>query len=544
MIFSSRIGLWINSLIWISVAAFGIYFLTHIRSFINFGIDLVGGTYIVLEVQLDEAIKNNLIEKVGGFVELLDYNKITIESSNIQEKKATLEFKNSNQAKLAYDTLKDKDQNIDLKQDNNKIIIELKASTVNNIKSEAIKGNIRVLRTRLDQMGASEVNIASQGENRILIELPDVKDIQEAKKRIGKTALLQMKQIQDMASSKEKLLEKYYDEIPEGMEIVLEDKEDFDKNKEKTKEDKNKKEQTAYLVTEYAPITGHMLENASAEFNQNYMLSGASSPNYVKIIFKPEAIDKWFDFTTHVAEAGQTGAGTNLIAMILDDKVISAAGVKEGLSGKENQLTGNFSLEKAKEIAMLLRSGAFTAKVKFAEERTIGPSLGKESIEQGLTACLIALALLFVFSIFYYKLSGFLAFIVLLYNLLLILFGLWYIGGTLTLPGIAGMVLTLGMAIDSSILIYEKIKEELRKKIALKEAVRLGFSDATGVILDANITTFIAALVLYYLGTGPIQGFAITMMIGIISTLITGIILLKFLFSFIFNVLGIQKVKF
>ncbi len=203
----------------------------------------------------------------------------------------------------------------------------------------------------------------------------------------------------------------------------------------------------------------------------------------------------------------------------------------------------NIVAQEAKELATMLKSGSFVAPVTFAEERTIGPSLGRESINKGLLSCAIAMILLLLFSLIFYKMAGLLAFIVLIYNLLLILLGLIWLRATLTLPGIAGMVLTVGMAIDSSILIYERIKEELASGATMKKSVDIGFSDAMAVIMDANITTLIVGLVLYFLGTGPIVGFAVTMVLGIISTLVTGLILLRAVFSFVLNTLKVEKIS-
>ena len=206
-------------------------------------------------------------------------------------------------------------------------------------------------------------------------------------------------------------------------------------------------------------------------------------------------------------------------------------------------ITGSFTWEAAQDLATALKSGSFVAPVTFEEERRVGPSLGKESIEQGIFSCFIALGVLFTFSILFYRVSGFLAFLTLVYNLILIIFGMAWIKATLTLPGIAGMVLTVGMAIDSSILIYEKIKEELAGGLSFKKAVEVGFSDAMVVILDANITTFLMGIVLYKFGTGPIQGFAVTMMLGILSTLLTGLFFLRSLIGAVLHYTGASKLS-
>lgn len=233
-----------------------------------------------------------------------------------------------------------------------------------------------------------------------------------------------------------------------------------------------------------------------------------------------------------------------MLAIVLDNMVISAPVIQAAIRSEGMITLGSADINYAKELALLLRSGSFVAPVSFEEERQIGPSLGAESIRQGLISCLVGLGLLFLFSVFFYGFPGILAFIALIYNLLLILLGLSWLNATLTLPGIAGMVLTVGMAIDASILIYEQIKEALAHGMPLRKAIQHGFSDAMVVILDANITTFIVGVVLFYFGTGPIKGFAVTMMLGIISTLITGLFFLRSLFSFILNTFNIQKLKF
>jgi preprotein translocase subunit SecD len=543
MTFTSRSSLIIQALIWIAVALSGIYFITHIRSLVSFGIDLVGGTYITLEVHTEEALYNTLVDKSQRAQSILQSSDIPLpRSSRVSAEEAYIDFtfNTPEDADKARQLLSEKDPSLEFTREENDLYIRFSHVDQRLIAQEAVQGNIDVLRMRLDQMGAGEVNIAAQGEKRILIELPDVKDVELAKQRIGRTALLEIKPVEDVADSEEDMLAKYDGNLPENTMIVMSAEQSSD---DETRYKKTK-EQKAYLVPEHAEITGRMLSNAQAQVSQGLEHFGRGrTPYYVQITFKKDAADRWYDLTSRVSEGRQTGESTGMLAMILDDVVIQAASVDKPIEGTDVVLQGSMSQQDSQDIAMLLKSGAFTARVSFAEERTIGPSLGSDSIYQGLIACGIALVLLFLFSVISYKVAGLLAFVVLIYNLLLILFGLWYIQATLTLPGIAGMVLTIGMAIDSSILIYEKIKDELALGVPSIKAVKSGFDGVVGVILDANITTFIVAFVLYKLGTGPIQGFAITMMIGIVSTLITGIILLKLLFNILFYLFGLQKVK-
>ncbi|HWY36322.1 MAG TPA: protein translocase subunit SecD, partial [Nitrosopumilaceae archaeon] len=228
--------------------------------------------------------------------------------------------------------------------------------------------------------------------------------------------------------------------------------------------------------------------------------------------------------------------------IVLDNEIISAPRIESAIRSR-GSITGNFTSAEVKKLAYLLKSGSFVAPVTFEEERQIGPSLGAESVKSGLYSCLAGFGLIFLFSLYYYKLCGLLAFLALLYNLIFVLLGLAWMHATLTLPGIAGMVLTIGMAIDASILIYERIKEELAKGSALQTAVNTGFSGAMGVILDGNITTFISGIVLYNLGSGPIQGFAVTLMLGIIATLIATLFFLRSFFKFILGNFSIQKLS-
>jgi preprotein translocase subunit SecD len=230
------------------------------------------------------------------------------------------------------------------------------------------------------------------------------------------------------------------------------------------------------------------------------------------------------------------------LAIVLDGEVLLAPTIQQALKAT-CEITGIGSAEACKELAILLKSGSFSAPVTFEEERQIGPSLGSELVYKGLLSCGIGLLVLLIFAVFFYKLSGLLTFIALLYNLLLILVGMWWLGATMTMPGIAGLVLTVGMAIDCSILIYEHIKEELATGVTVKKAVNAGFADALVVILDSNITHLITAIVLYKFGTGPIKGFAVTWMLGTIATLITGLTVLRSLFNFILEVFNVEKLS-
>jgi preprotein translocase subunit SecD len=499
------------------LTAAGGYFLYNLKSYVKFGIDLVGGTYITLEVQLDKAREAELVEKMQEITELFKNTQQAMPlEKKISDFALTLKFASVKDAQQAATLLMDRLRSMLVEQTGDQVVLRLTPEQIKNIDQEAVKSNIIALNSRVDQFGVGETLVARQGDNRIIIELPNVHNPQEAKAMIGRAALLEIKLVEDSAGSKDALLDKYDGDVPDGMEVLP------------GKQGRSGGE-AYYLVPRYTDITGKLLKTARVG------AGGRTGVEPVVIFeFKSLGAKRFYDLTC--SNIGQR------LAVIIDGVVITAPVVNSAIGG-EGIITGDFTSQEAEQLAILLRSGAFVAPVTFEEERTIGPSLGAESIHKGLLACAVGLVLLFFFSVIIYKTSGLLAFIVLLYNLLLVLFVLWMIGATLTLPGIAGMVLTVGMAIDASILVYERIKEELADKVAFREAVNRGFAGAFSVIIDANVTNLLIAIVLYKLGSGPIQGFAVTMIVGMVATLITGLWLLKSFFTFAFDVLGINKLK-
>ncbi|MCL4361295.1 protein translocase subunit SecD [Candidatus Dependentiae bacterium] len=511
--------------IWIALTFVGGYYIYNIKKYVTFGIDLVGGLYLTLEVQTDKAVEAEFIDAIQNIAAKLEKEDKNLPSSQkIEKNKAILNFSTQEQAKSAYQIIGDTIGQVSVKQSANQIVLSISDQQILAIKKDAVESNIRVLHARLDEFSVAEIPISPAGENRIIIEFPDVKNPEVAKARIGKTALLEMKPVEAIGVSEQDVLDKYGGSIPEGM-IIIPGKAG------------RRSEEIYYLVPAYADLTGRFLKDAKVGLSER----GFGISHGVEITFNAEGADKFYELTRKNVNRP--------VAIIVDNVVISAPMVNEAIRGGKAIITFGESgssekiLQEAHELANMLRSGSFVAPVTIVEERAIGPSLGYESIKKGLISCGISLILLLLFSLIFYKMAGFFAFVVLLYNLLLILLGLIWLRATLTLPGIAGMVLTIGMAIDSSILIYEKIKEELSLGVSMRKAVDIGFSDAMVVILDANITTFIVGAVLYFLGTGPIKGFAVTLMLGILSTLITGLILLRSIFTFVLTQLRTEKIS-
>lgn len=480
---------------------------------VNFGIDLVGGTYIRLKVQTDKAVETALTDLSQQLVNKLEEREsITPITRKVENEAILFTFDSVNAAQKAVEAIKGSNAQLVVAQDQQNVTVRLRDNIISRLKSEAVTGNIDVLRNRLDAIGVGEITIAQQGADSIIVELPNVDDPQQAKAMIGKTAQLEFKLVEAEGATEDQILDRYDGELPDHLEIM-----------------RDTKDRMYYAVERFAEVAGRDIQSANADTGGK-----TGTEPVVAFTFKPEGADRFYDLT-------RKNVGKKL-AIIVDNTVLSAPNISTGIR-ESGVITGNFTVETAKELATMIKSGSFVAPVTFEEERQVGPSLGRESITRGLLACGLALALLAIFGIIIYKVAGFFAVLALAFNLLLMLAILSWLGATLSLPGIAGMVLTIGMAIDASILIYEGIKEDLAAGISPRKAVEKGFSDAMVVILDSNITTFLMGIVLYKFGTGPIQGFAVTMMVGIITTLLTGLFFLRSIFNYYLIDLGVQKLR-
>jgi preprotein translocase subunit SecD len=498
---------------WIVLALVSCYLLYPLRQRLRFGIDLVGGTYITLGVQTSKAVEAHMRSHLDFVItELRNANKQLPTSYDVKNNFIECIFATNDDAQAAALLIRDAAYTQEVA---GTTVRMYPTPAVKTIETDAVQRNIEVLRARLDGLSVAEISIAAHGDRNIVIELPDVSDPQKAKAMIGTAAVLTFKLVEKVGASIEDILYEYDGVLPNGMEILA-GRADSAGTK------------LYYLVPKQADISGKDLRDASAVIDQEH------AQWVVSFVLSEQGGKKFYAVTSNNYR--------KQLAIVLDDVIISAPTI-EGEIRNKGQISGNFTKESAKELAVLLRSGAFVAPVTFEEERQVGPSLGAESIRQGLLSCIIGLMLVFLFALYYYKIPGLLAFVALLYNVLLILLGLSWIQATLTLPGIAGIVLTIGMAIDASILIFERIKEELAAGVATRKAVTDGFSDAMRVIIDSNVTTFIVGLVLYMFGTGPILGFAVTLMLGIVATLITGLFFLRSLFSLFLDVFHIQKLR-
>lgn len=490
---------------------------------INLGLDLQGGMHLALEVETEKAVENT-VERIRNELRI-DFRKQKIRFRDIiHSGKSGLSVKILNPDDLqAVESLLDKQysdleiRSTSMDEGVRTVEIALTDKWVREIKKQSTEQAIETIRNRIDQFGVSEPDIRIQGDRRILIQLPGIKDTKRAKGIIGKTALLEFKLLDETHDLSAAL----NGDVPPGSEVLYQATEGNSSQRGAKKQ--------AYLVKKRTLLTGAYLTDAhvqiSSQFNEPYVT---------------------IDFDRKGARIFGQVTGENVkkrLAIVLDKKVYSAPVIQEKISGGHARITGSFNMQEAHDLAIVLRAGALPAPVKIIEERTVGPSLGHDSITKGLYSMLIGGVLVLLFMAIYYKGSGLIADIALVANILLIAGGLAAFQATLTLPGIAGIILTIGMAVDASVLIYERIREEMRLGKTPSAAIEAGFDRATLTILDANVTTLIAALVLFQFGTGPVKGFAVTLSLGVIASMFTALILSRMIFNYLYIARRLKRIS-
>ena len=544
-----------------------LYFTPNLSSFQNiswwpsknkliYGLDIQGGLHLVLSADVDQILQEKLKQLSLEIQKELKKKNIEIEKLEIRAKKPYflfLKLQKSSDVKIFQSWLEDSSISRDLQlleEKNQQIKMAFYKTRIIEIKEQAIEQSIEVIRNRIDEFGVSEPLISAQGEDRILVQLPGIEDSKKAKDLIQRTARLDLAIVnEDFPPPK---LLPLIEEVEEKGAYSLEESDltyrEYVKRlnadlKEKLPGDSLlvfEKDPTAltikagkipYLVDKNRSIQGGLLEDASVSFDSQF-----NRPQ-VSFKFQPAGRKKFGDLT-----------GQNIgkrLAVILDNIVKSAPVVESRIpdQGQISLGSGNYDvlLEEANMIATTLRAGALPADLRQLEEKTVGPTLGRDSIEKGKTAGLIALVLIMLFMLFYYKSLGVIANISLAANIFCLLAIMSSLSAVLTLPGVAGIILTIGMAVDANVIIFERIKEELRKGANLKLAVRDGFGNAFSAILDANITTAIVCFVLIYFGTGPVRGFAVTLFCGILSSLWTAVFLSRTIMDFLILRLNWKK---
>jgi len=455
------------------------------------GLDLQGGSYLLLEVDPKPLFKEKIEAKSFQIRKKLRSERVVYNNFNINDV-TTISFEvDSKDKSKIYTILNDSALNAKLDQTNrelqfsietNLVKINLSQIYIKRTKKNAMEQSLEIIRSRIDELGTREPTIIAQGEERILVELPGLKNPKRIKEIIGTTAKLTFKFLANNDASKNSF-------------EILDAKNGLDK----------------YNIEKKLVLSGEHLTDAQPGFD--------NINNNSVVNFKLDSFGaKKFAYAT------KNNVGRRL-AIVIDNKVVSAPVIRDAITTGNGQISGGFSVEEANNLAIVLRSGALPAPMTIIEERTVGPDLGQESIDKGIISLIIGFFLVVLYIFINYKIFGLFANISLFVNLILLIGALTLLEATLTLPGIAGIILTVGMAVDANVLIYERIKEELKIETNIMIAFDNGYKRVLTTLLDANITTLIAAFVLYFIGSGPVKGFAVTLAIGIITSLFTTFVL-------------------
>ena len=472
---------------------------------INLGLDLQGGMYLDVEVDTQAAVDHTLdalaVEIEEGLLEkLVNYRRVERKGGAVEVELAQGEPVKWNEA--PFDRLKNRAQ-MDMVSPS-LVRFSLSDSDANHIRDFAVSQALEVIRNRIDALGVSEPSIQRAGENSLTIQLPGLKDRASALRTIGTQAVLEFYLVEDGQTQA----------TMDPMQHVLKVHEVVDPNTRLVVD------RQPYVLNKRPLMSGEMIREGRVEISPN------DNMPYVGISFTSAGKERFAKIT-------EANVGHRL-AIVLDEKVQSAPVIREAITGGEAQITGQFSMTEATELAIVLRSGSLPAPIKIREERSVGASLGEDSIRQGLMSAVVGTLLVMGFMVMYYGMAGLFANVALVLNLLVILAALAGLGATLTLPGIAGITLTLGIAVDANVLIYERIREELARTSNIRLSVAEGYHRAFGTILDSHLTTMFAAFALLAFGTGPIKGFAITLAIGISASMFTAIVVSRLLFELVY----------
>jgi len=478
---------------------------------INLGLDLQGGSHLVLGVKVDKAIENN-IERIKGeltnvmrekgasgvSVERVEGNllQVRVAAASVERVRGILK------SDFAYLVEAKTPQTV---SGNTDFYLTLNKEELRSLRDYAVDQSLETIRNRIDQFGVSEPIIQREGQENILIQLPGIQDPERAKEIIGKTALLEFKLVDDTANVEDAIK----NGPPPGRQLVY---------GHVGRGDSVGAEKQAYVLESRALMTGEYVQDARVRPAQQ--LQGAS----VELILNGPGARLFEQITAANVK--------RRLAIVLDNRVYSAPVIQERIGGGRASITGNFSIQEARDLSIVLRAGALPAPVEILEERTVGPSLGSDSIRQGVISFVVGASLVIIFMLVYYRGAGLLADVALMFHILFLLAILAAFKAVLTMPGIAGIVLIAGMAVDANVLINERIREELHAGRTPRSAVEAGFQHAMPAIIDTNVTTFLSGVILFQFGTGPIKGFAVTLCIGILTTVITAVYMTRVYYDY------------
>lgn len=486
------------------------------------GLDLRGGVHFLMEVDLDNAINRAEDRYVESIRRTLRENKIRYSSARLADGESAMEakFRDTESRDAAIDVIEREFPELEVRDFEREGEIYLGANLSSNeideLKGFAIEQNIVALRNRIDELGVAEPVVQRQGEGRIVIQLPGVQDTARAKRILGRTATLEVR----LVDEEHDLSAAIQGSVPLGSALYqMRDGSQILLKKPIIYSGDNIVDAAASLDTQTGgPIVSITLDSRGASINQR--VTGENIGKRMAVVYVESRSEPKRDESGRLVLDQQ---GNPVRVKEILEEVITAPVIRDQLS-RRFQIEGLDSVTEARDLSLLLRAGALAAPVDIIEERTVGPSLGQQNIVQGLQSVIVGFMLVLVFMVIYYRLFGMVANLALALNLVLIVAVLSALQATLTLPGVAGIVLTVGIAVDSNVLIFERIREELRNRNTPQSSIRVGYERAFSTIVDANITTLIAAIVLFNFGTGPIKGFAVTLSIGIVTSMFTAIL--------------------
>jgi preprotein translocase subunit SecD len=483
------------------------------KSKLKLGLDLQGGIHLVLRVDSIKAVEQKLGVIAGDLKPQMisariHYNKTVFLAPDKLVIQVRTKEDSDALSKLmteAYPYLTEVDSKTEA--DATSFTYQMKSQEVQKLSEQAVAQALETIRNRVDQLGVSETSIIPEGKERIILQIPGLTDPERAKKIIGKTAALEFKLV-DEEHSVEKAVS---GDVPEGTYVAY-----MQDGKQ------------PILLKQQAVLNGSMLDDARVS------ITSQNAP-YVSISLNAEG-GRIFERVT----------GENVgkrLAIILDGRVYSAPVIRDAIAGGKAMIEGRFNDQEAKDLAIVLRAGALPAPVEILEERVVGPSMGEDSIRMGIIACLVGGLLVIVFMAVYYKFSGMLANVAVVANIVLLAGIMAAFHATLTLPGIAGIVLTIGMAVDANVLVFERIREEIRLGRTAKMAIEAGYNNAMSSVVDSNLTTLIAGLILFQFGTGPIKGFAVTLCVGILTSMFTALTVCRWIQEWLVNNRKIERIS-
>jgi SecD/SecF fusion protein len=517
---------------------------------LRLGLDLQGGIHVILKVNLDKAEEDSLKLAANELKDLLQEQGISAVLTKSEKDTVLFTLPNASSIDTVTQVAKDKIPEINVRIEAKegsfpKIYVSLKSSEIDFIRTHAVEQSLEIIRNRIDEFGVSEPVIIRQGESEIVVQLAGIDDPKRAIDLIGKTAQLEFKKVVDVAGinipmlAEESRIAEQWDgnwkdkkelaklnralqnRLPEGTRIYIEKDRDQKTGKEIIR---------PILLYNQILMTGEMVKNSQVQFSNQFN--------------EPQV---GMEFTSKGGRVFAKITGANVgkrMAIVLDDVVRSAPVIRDKIVGGSAQISGDFTIDEARDLAIVLRVGALPAPVDIIQNMTVGASLGQDSIDKGMTSGIFGALIVLVFMAIYYRLSGIIANMALILNILFLFTGLAILNATLTLPGIAGIILSIGMAVDANVLIFERMREEYDLGKSVKSSVDGGFGKAFWTIVDSQVTTLITAMALFMFGTGPIKGFAITLSLGIIFNLFTALFCSRLMFDALYSMKGLKKLTF